>query len=116
MERVKFSPVGIALKQHELYGLSDILLQEQAMWLRSDIMGWAKQHFILDDKQQNWLDQQDSSFHVGFAKTISDGLLGRYDFNILFEGPSESWKSKRVSARDKPKGIKVIEIWVDYMN
>ncbi|QIH33504.1 MULTISPECIES: hypothetical protein [Sphingobacterium] len=114
MEQVYFTPVGIALKQHELYGLDDNLLQEQAMFLRSNIIAWAQQHFILNDQQLNWLFQQDSSFTVDFAVTISNGLLGRYDFDIRFGG-SEIWKSKRIDAKaDLP--FKKIKIFVERKN
>lgn len=113
MEKVNFTPVGIALKQHELYSLDDNLLFEQATNLRNDIIGWSQQNFILDDRQLDWMLQQDDSFTVEFSKTISDGLIGRFDFNILFNGPSEVWKSKRVSARQQ-SGIKAIGIFVEY--
>lgn len=111
MEQVYFNPIGIALKQHELYGLDDNLLYEQAMNLKSDIIGWAQQHFILDDRQVSWLLQQDASFTVEFATQVSNGLLGRYDFDIKFDG-SEIWKSKRIDAKaDLP--FKKIKIFVD---
>lgn len=114
MEQVDFSPAGILLKQHELYGLADNLLMEQAMFLRGNIVAWSQQNFFINDAQLNWLNSQDSSFTVDFAKTISDGIMSRYDFNIRFEGPSEAWKSKRVSAKQQPNGIKVINILVEY--
>ncbi|WP_343566258.1 hypothetical protein [Sphingobacterium sp.] len=115
MEQVDFSPSGILLKQHELYGLDDNLLTEQAMLLRGNIIGWAQQNFFLDDRQINWLQGQDSSFTVDFAKTVSDGFIGRFDFNIFFNGPADAWKSKRVSAKLQPKGVKAIDIFVEYI-
>ncbi|RKE52392.1 hypothetical protein [Sphingobacterium detergens] len=112
MEQVSFTPVGIALKQHELYGLDDNLLFEQATNLRNDIIGWSMENFILDDRQIDWMNQQDDSFTIEFSKTISDGLIGRYDFNIQFSGPSEVWKSKRVSAKASGP-VKTIDIFVE---
>ncbi|WP_333887365.1 hypothetical protein [Sphingobacterium siyangense] len=115
MEQVDFSPAGILLKQHELYGLADNLLMEQAMFLRGNIVAWARQNFFINDAQLNWLNSQDSSFTVDFAKTISDGFIGRFDFNIFFNGPADVWKSKRVSAKQQPKGVKAIDIFVEYI-
>ena len=111
MEQVYFSPAGILLKQHELYALDDNLLAEQAMNLKSDIVAWSQQHFILTDRQNNWLYQQDASFKVDFASTVYYGLIGRYDINIKFGG-SEAWKSKRIQAKDLYP-YKIIEIFVD---
>lgn len=113
MEQVTFSPTGIALKQHELYGLDDALLLEQATHLRNDIVGWSQQNFILDDRQLDWLVQQDGSFRGQFAKQVADGLIGRFDINIQFSGPSDSWKSKRITARENIP-VKILDILVQY--
>ncbi|RKE47156.1 hypothetical protein [Sphingobacterium detergens] len=114
MEQVTFTPTGIALKQHELYGLDDALLLEQVTHLRNDIVGWSQQNFILDDRQLDWLVQQDGSFRGQFAKQIADGLIGRFDFNIMFIGPPQSWKSKRIAARENLP-VKAIDIRVEYI-
>ena len=111
MEQVYFNPIGIALKQHELYGLDDNLLFEQAMNLKNDIIGWSQQHLILTDRQLSWLFEQGPGFKVEFASTVYRGLIGRYDFNIKFGG-SEVWKSKRIDAREELP-FKRIDIFVD---
>ena len=114
MDLVYFTPIGIALKQHELYGMDDALLQEQAAHIRNDIIGWTQQNFILDDRQLDWLVQQDGRFRVQFAKQIADGLIDRFDFNIVFSGPAGSWKSKRIAARENLP-VKAVDIRVEYI-
>jgi len=99
MTQVPFSPTGIALKQHELYGLDDDQLLQEARHLQTDIVSWSIQHFILDDYQKGWLLQTDDKFRVEFAKTVAKGISNRYDINIEFIGPPRP-KSKNIGARD----------------
>ncbi|MDR2272026.1 MAG: hypothetical protein LBF27_14065 [Sphingobacterium sp.] len=101
MNRVPFTPSGIALKQHELYGLDDNQLQLEATHLYANIVDWSMQHFILDDDQINWLNQQDDKFTVEFAMKVAKGISLRYDINIQFVGPDKPVpKSKNISARE----------------
>ncbi|WP_142685755.1 hypothetical protein [Chitinophaga polysaccharea] len=102
MQKVLFTPVGIAMKQHELYGLDDAQLNIEANHLYTNIVDWSINHFILDDEQINWLYQQDDSFKVEFAMIVGEGLINRYDFNINFVGPDIP-KSKRISAKNDPQ-------------
>jgi len=101
MTKVPFTPAGIALKQHELYGLDDEKLQLEAMHLYTDIIEWSISHFILNDYQINWLNQQDQKFTVEFARIVARGLTNRSDINIQFEGPDDPIpKSKNISAKE----------------
>lgn len=114
MTRVPFTPTGIALKQHELYGLDDDQLKLQATHLYSNIVDWSMQNFILNDDQISWLNQQDDKFTVEFATKVARGISLRYDINIQFVGPPEDWKSKRVNAREN-EPVKAIDIIVEWI-
>lgn len=112
MTQVPFTPTGIALKQHELYGLNDDQLLKEAMSLRSNIVNWSIQHFLLDDDQINWLYQQNDSFTFEFAALVSKGISNRYDINIVFEGNNiPRPKSKIISAKENlPRKIISISV------
>lgn len=112
MEQVEFSPVGIAKKEHELYGLDDDALRAETQFLRSDIIGWSRIHFKLNDEQLNWMEEQDDTFRYDFANDIGNALDNRWDIDFLNEGPPpEAWKSKRISAKQNAP-VKQIIIWV----
>lgn len=101
MTQVPFSPTGIALKQHELYGLDNDRLLKEAQDLRSNIVAWSIKHFLLDDEQISWLSRQDDSFTVEFALIVATGISNRYDINIVFEGNNiPRPKSKIISAKE----------------
>ena len=102
------------MKQHELYGLDDDKLQLEATHLYTDIVDWSKKHFILNDDQITWLNQQDDSFRVEFAMIVAEGIIGRYDFNIKFEGPDLP-KSKNIHAKQNAPE-KSISIFVEKSN
>lgn len=116
MAQVPFTPVGLVLKQTELFGLDDDQLLVEANSLQTDIVNWSLQHFILDDDQVSWLNQQDDNFKVEFAGIVGEGLRLRFDFNIVFIGPDKP-KSKNISARKsaptKSIDIKVLRIGFD---
>lgn len=110
MAKVPFTPAGILLKQHELYSLDDNQLNLEANHLYTNIVDWCINHFVLDDEQISWLNQQDDSFNVDFAMIVGEGIANRFDFNINIVGPDRP-KSKRITAKQDPQ-MKAINILV----
>lgn len=95
MEQVTFSAEGIFKKQHELYWLSDDDLQQEAEFLRNDIIGWSRINFKLNNEQNKWLETQDNQFYVEFASKVAEALTNRWD--IQFENrfpPKDPMESK----------------------
>lgn len=100
MELVEFSPVGIAKKEHELYGLDDAALRAETAFLRSDIISWSLGHFRLSDQQLSWMHEQDDRFRIGFANDVASALENRWDIDFLNEFPEKDpWSSKIVDAK-----------------
>jgi len=95
MTKQPFTPQGVSDLQQELYALPEDLLRQQADLIRNDFLNWVPEHFILDERQQDFFNQLGEDYIFNLSAQLSVAVRNRMGVLLNVSGPS-TWISKRL--------------------
>lgn len=77
MQKVYFTPDGVASKQNELYALHNLLLYQQCNLIQNHFDEWAENNFFLSPQQLDYLANMDPNFKETFRIQLAVAVYNR---------------------------------------
>ncbi|MVZ63757.1 hypothetical protein [Sphingobacterium humi] len=97
------SPGGIDTKLTELYALSDIELEAEAVQIRDDFSDWLDDNFTLTLTQQNYISGMSARYAAFLADCAYITVKNRLP--VDYTPPANPGISKRLDIRVKANGL-----------